>query len=74
LINREKAGESVANNNLDAPAGDPSDDDYKPTKQSGGGFAALMAEDGGAAEEDEDFGGLMVRTMILKYYPKLTLY
>ncbi|KAK7051356.1 eukaryotic translation initiation factor 5B [Paramarasmius palmivorus] len=55
----EKAGESVVNNNLDAPAGDASDDDYKPTKQSSGGFAALMMENGGAAEEEEDFGGLM---------------
>ncbi|ESK87959.1 eukaryotic translation initiation factor 5b [Moniliophthora roreri MCA 2997] len=55
----EKAGESVANNNLSVPAGDASDDDSKPAKKSGG-FAALMTEDtGAAAEEEEDFGGLM---------------
>jgi translation initiation factor 5B len=52
----EKAGVSVANNNV-AVAGDVSDDEPV-TKSKGGGFAALMMDAG--EEEEEDFGGLMV--------------
>jgi translation initiation factor 5B len=59
---REKAGESVQNNNL-ALAGDNDEDTpAAPSKSRFAGFAALDdAMDGGGAEEEEDFGGLMVR-------------
>ena len=58
---REKAGTSVAGNNIEMPA-DSYDGDHGPQTQSKVGFsdfAALDVEDGPA--EDEDFGGLMVR-------------
>ena len=62
---RDKAGTSVAGNNVDAPAdaGAASDDDQPKGKASGGfsAFASLGMEDTAANdEEDEDFGGLMV--------------
>ena len=58
---REKAGTSVANNNLSA-AGDVSEDEISHPKGKGlGGFSAFAAiDDGVAEEEEEDFGGLMV--------------
>ncbi|KAK7471227.1 eukaryotic translation initiation factor 5B [Stygiomarasmius scandens] len=58
----ENAGESVANNNVSAPANDASDDESKPSGKPQGGFssfAALNMDDAGGAEEEEDFGGLM---------------
>lgn len=61
LLHRDKAGESVANNNPDAGA--VSDGEDKPNgKPVSSGLAALQAEDvgGDAVEEEEDFGGLMV--------------
>lgn len=61
LDGREKAGTSVAGNNIEMSA-DPSDGDHQPQTQGKAGFsafAALDVEDGPA--EDEDFGGLMVR-------------
>ncbi|KAJ3479048.1 hypothetical protein NLI96_g9333 [Meripilus lineatus] len=56
----EKAGTSVANNNLTA-GGDVSEDDFSQPKGKGlGGFSAFAAiDDGAAGEEEEDFGGLM---------------
>lgn len=56
---REKAGTSVAGNNLASQA-DASDDDQAQAGSKGfSTFAALGVEDAGA-EEEEDFGGLMV--------------
>lgn len=58
---REKAGESVANNNVLNGADDEVED--APDKPKVSAFAALGVEDTGAEpEEEEDFGGLMVCT------------
>ncbi|KAF7433580.1 hypothetical protein PC9H_005541 [Pleurotus ostreatus] len=55
----EKAGESVANNNV-ANGADDDVDDAPPVKPKFSAFAALGVEDTGAEpEEEEDFGGLM---------------
>jgi hypothetical protein len=61
---RDKAGESVANNNITLDSGDISDHDRQPKSKAKVGFAALeMMEDigRGTEEQEEDFGGLMVR-------------
>ncbi|KAI0676694.1 hypothetical protein C8Q78DRAFT_1141729 [Trametes maxima] len=60
----DKAGTSVAGNNVDAPdnAGDASDDDLKPKGKGKAGFSAFAAigiEEPVEEEGDEDFGGLM---------------
>ncbi|KAI0637635.1 hypothetical protein C8Q77DRAFT_378932 [Trametes polyzona] len=59
----EKAGTSVAGNNIESPvdAGAGSDDELKPKKGKSGlsAFAALGLEEPPAEEEEEDFGGLM---------------
>ncbi len=62
---RDKAGTSVANNNVNtvAAGGDASDDGLPAPKGKPGfsAFAAIGIDDGGGAdEEEEDFGGLMV--------------
>ncbi|KAG9219474.1 hypothetical protein CCMSSC00406_0005368 [Pleurotus cornucopiae] len=55
----EKAGESVANNNV-LNGADDDVDDAPPVKPKVSAFAALGVEDTGAEpEEEEDFGGLM---------------
>ncbi|KAF8659526.1 hypothetical protein AX16_001825 [Volvariella volvacea WC 439] len=59
----EKAGESVAQNNLASPGNLDDQDEGPSTKPRGGfsGFAALQMDTGNDApeEEEEDFGGLM---------------
>lgn len=57
-----KAGESVADNNVQsAPAEEEEEETFKPKPSKGGfsSFAALTVDEPAAEEEEEDFGGLM---------------
>ena len=63
---REKAGTSVAGNNV-VSVDEQSEDDQSKTRSQGGfsAFADLGVEGVGAEDEDdEDFGGLMVRKVL----------